>query len=160
MQAARIRGAGRIIAVGRNVERLERLRDRGADAIVVLGDDNASAIRNATEGGADVIFDALFGAVLPAALRSAKPGARSVTVGSLAGATSEIGFFQILGKTLLTYTNNAMSIQDKRDAIAQMAGHVLAGELVVEYERVALTDIEAAWKRQVSGADTKLVVIP
>jgi len=159
VQAAKHLGAGRVVAVGRNKELLNRLLDRGADAVVVLGSgDDAAAIKEASSGGADVILDALYGAPLVAALKSARPGARSITVGSQAGAMANIPLMSLFGSTLHSYSNMTATTADKADAFATMARLTAAGEFVIEHEVVAFDDISEIWKRQIEGPGAKYVV--
>jgi len=63
VQAAKVLGAGRVVAAARGGERLERMRGRGADAVVELDgeEDLPAALKGATGGGADVIVDPLLG---------------------------------------------------------------------------------------------------
>ena len=39
-------------------------------------------------------------------------------------------------------------------------GHAIAGEIVLDVERVPLDSVADAWRRQAEGAGTKLVVVP
>src|SRR5829696_8431288 len=57
VQIAKLLGAGRVVAADRGGERLDRLRERGADAVVALDaeDDLTAAFRTAAEGGLDVV---------------------------------------------------------------------------------------------------------
>jgi alcohol dehydrogenase len=82
-------GAGKVIAAGRNRNRLERLQKLGGVAVttVALTGDiqaDASALRLAAGGGADIAFDMVGGAQDPnstlAALRRTPPGSRSKRV--------------------------------------------------------------------------------
>ena len=41
-----------------------------------------------------------------------------------------------------------------------MAGHALAGEIVVDVERLPLSDIGEAWQRQAQGAYHKVTLVP
>ena len=87
VQAARLLGAGRVVAAalgGPGFERLERL---GADAVVALDGpgDPVAALRDATEGGADVVVDPLWGAPALAAMQAAAHGARHIQMGHMAG---------------------------------------------------------------------------
>src|SRR6185503_5166543 len=92
VQAAKLLGAARVVAAGRDPERLARAAALGADATVRLGehDDLAAALREAAGGdGPDYVFDALWGAPAAAAVRSAARGARIVNLGQSAGPTAE-----------------------------------------------------------------------
>src|ERR687888_2775446 len=82
VQAARLLGARRVVAAGRNREALERL---GADATVSLdGGDLVEGFRAARDGGPTLIFDPLWGEPIAAALEAAAQGARVVQLGQSA----------------------------------------------------------------------------
>jgi alcohol dehydrogenase len=97
-------GAGRVVAVGRRQEALERLRDTfGARVIpAVVGGDaagDAAIIRRAAGGGADVALDLLGSAkstaTTLATLRALKRGGRLVLMGS-AEVPLELSFREML----------------------------------------------------------------
>ena len=72
MQIAKLLGAKRVIAAGRDERRLARLRELGADATIQL-DQSAELLkdafaREAGEDGFDVILDYLWGAPTEALL--------------------------------------------------------------------------------------------
>ena len=89
VQAAKVLGAGRVVAVARPSDRLGRLRELGADAVVELGagDDLPGAIREAAGGGVDVTIDTLWGEPALAAMQAVNRYARHIQVGQFAGAT-------------------------------------------------------------------------
>ena len=89
VQIAKLHGAGRVVAADRGGERLERLRERGADAVVALDeeDDLAAAYRTAAGGDLDVTIDTLWGDPAAAAIQAAGRHARHVQVGHVAGPT-------------------------------------------------------------------------
>lgn len=165
VQAARLLGAGRVVAAGRNPEGLERARELGSDATVRLGeqDDLARAFRDAAGGeGVDVIIDPLWGEPAVAAMQAAAPGARLVQIGQSAGAEATIPSAAVRGKLLaiLGHTNFAAPPDVKRAAYTRMTQHAAAGELTADFEAVPLADASEAWERQQSGPHRKLVVIP
>jgi NADPH:quinone reductase-like Zn-dependent oxidoreductase len=78
-----------VVAAGRSGQRLERLRELGADATVSLAEvDNVTAVnREAAGGTVDVIIDMVWGDPAVAALGAAAPMARHVQLGHSAGPT-------------------------------------------------------------------------
>jgi alcohol dehydrogenase len=89
---ARAMGAGRVVAAGRNADKLDVLVRRAGRAVlpVVLSGDvqkDAAALRKAAGGGADIGFDMVGGAAEPsstlAALNSLRRGGRLVLMGSM-----------------------------------------------------------------------------
>lgn len=166
VQAARLLGAGRVVAVGRDVARLERARRRGADAAVCLAEANdvGAAVAEACEGGFDVLLDPLWGRALADVLPAANPGARIVQIGQSAGALAELPSALIRGKmlSLLGYTNFNPQVPpaERTRALAAMLEHAAAGRLQVEVERVPLSEAGSAWERQHAGPGVKLVIEP
>jgi NADPH2:quinone reductase len=164
IQAARLLGAGRVVAVAREADRLQRASVLGADATVRIGDfdDLAQALREACDGGADVVVDPVWGDPAVAALDALKPFGRLVNLGQSAGATATVASARVRGQTLsiLGHTNFAVPHEVRRAAYERMCGHALAGELRVEVERIPLDEAPLAWERQASSPGRKLVVVP
>src|SRR4051812_8851841 len=89
VQAARVLGAGRVVAADLAGTGLAALRERGADAVVELDttDDLAAPFREGAGGdGVDVTIDALWGEPALAAMQAAAFFARHVEIGNVAGA--------------------------------------------------------------------------
>jgi NADPH:quinone reductase len=163
VQAAKILGAGRVVAAGRSAERLERAREAGADATVHLqGQDGLAAeLKEACGGdGPTLVIDPLWGQPLVAALAAAAPGARVVQIGQSAGADVAVPSGSVRGKMLdlLGYTN----LRVQHDVLAQgygaLVGHAAGGRVAIDLERVPLEAAADAWRRQTAGADAKLVI--
>jgi alcohol dehydrogenase len=85
-------GAGRVVAAGRNPDKLAALSERGGEAVtpVALSGDpkaDSEALRAAAQGGADLAFDMVGGAQDPsstlAALNALRSEGRMVLMGSL-----------------------------------------------------------------------------
>jgi NADPH:quinone reductase-like Zn-dependent oxidoreductase len=164
VQAARVLGAGRVVAAARAGERLQRLRDIGADAVVELDgeDDLAAALKDATRGGADVIVDPLWGPPALAAMRAAAHEARHVQVGQMAGATLELPAMAVRAQALqlLGFAVFQAPIEVRRAAYTRLTEAAGRGDIEVDLERVPLEDVDEAWQRQQEGPGTKLVVVP
>ena len=162
VQAAALLGAGRVIAAGRHLPTLRTLLDRGADRIVALdGGQDADTLLDATGGGADVVFDPVWGPGFADALRATRPGGRTVTIGRSGGApTAEIPIFSLLGKSMLTYRNRDTPAQVVRAAFDRMLRHIAKGELIVDTQRFPLGQAEQAWRLQQGAPHAKLVLCP
>jgi len=162
VQAARLLGAGRVVAAARDALALEALPALGVDAVVALGgEDDARALRAVAGDGFDVVIDPLFGAPLAHSLWATAPGARVVSLGASAGPTATIARAALYGRSLLTYGNRTTPVAVKRAAYERMCRHVLAGELVVAaHEEVALADYSDAFARQRRHPHRKLVLVP
>ena len=60
---------------------------------------------------------------------------------------------------VLGYTNNALSREQRADALTAVAGHAARGELTVAHEVVPLEDVADAWRRQVAGTTGGRIVL-
>ncbi|HEX8103935.1 MAG TPA: zinc-binding alcohol dehydrogenase family protein [Solirubrobacteraceae bacterium] len=164
VQAAKLLGAGRVVAAARSKRGLERARAAGADAAVALGagDDLAAAFRAAAERDIDVVIDPLWGEPAVAAIAAAGPGARFVQLGQSAGTHAALPSAAIRGKLLsvLGLSNFGVPADVKRAAYERMAAHGAAGELAVDVERVPLAEVRSAFERQRDSPGVKLVVVP
>jgi NADPH2:quinone reductase len=164
VQAARALGAGRIVAAGRSERGLERARERGADAVVRIGEGGplGERLREACGGdGANVIVDPLWGDALPAALEAAARGARVVHVGQSAGPEATLSSAHVRGKQLdiLGHSNFVVSREDRAREYRALVEHATAGRIVLDLEQVPLDRIADAWQRQADGPDRKLVLV-
>ena len=156
VQAARALGAARIVAAGRNSDKLERTRELGADEIVLLeGDDLEERFREACGGdGPTLIVDPLWGEPIRAAVDAAAPRARVVQIGQSAGpeATLTSGSVRLKGLSILGHSNFVLSPADLRDAYREVAGHVAAGRITIDVETFAFDEVSEAWAHQAAGA--------
>ncbi|HEU0318002.1 MAG TPA: zinc-binding dehydrogenase, partial [Solirubrobacteraceae bacterium] len=160
VQAAKLLGAGRVVAAARDRKTLERLREQGADAIVVLEGDDRQALKDAAGDGYDVVVDPLYGPPLEAALSATAQGARVVTVGASAAESAAIPVSDIFGRTLTGHSNAHASLEVRRGAYGRLAGHAAAGEIRVEVERLPLSRIADAWDMQARGPHRKIALVP
>ena len=165
VQAARLLGAGRVVAAGRNPERLERAAAVGADDTVRIDDwaELARTLRAACGGeGPSLVFDPLWGQPFAAAVEAAAPGARLVHVGQSAGPETTIRSGFVRGKQLdiLGFSNFSAPREVIREEYRRLIEHALAGDVRIDIERVTLDDVAEAWERQAAVPDAKLVVVP
>lgn len=161
VQAARHCGAAKVVAAGRDRERLEKLGGL-ADAVVWLGEEDlAGALSAACDGGATVIYDALFGPPLEAALAAAAPGARVIQVGTSAGPTATLPSAAIRGKqlNLLGYSNLATPREVVADAHQTMVQLARDGALLIDVKAVPLAEAASAWAGLQEGS-VKHVLVP
>jgi NADPH2:quinone reductase len=165
VQTAKLLGAGRVVAVGRSAEGLDRALAHGADAVVRLAesDDLVAAFRDAFDGeGPSYVFDALWGEPAAAALQAAAPYARVVHLGQSAGPEATIASGAVRGKnlTILGMTVYRVPPAELAEQYSRLVGHAVTGEIRLEVERVALDDVASGWQRQAEGDAGKLVVVP
>jgi NADPH:quinone reductase-like Zn-dependent oxidoreductase len=163
VQAAKLLGAKRVVAAGRNPERLQRAAELGADATVSLEktDDLVAAFRDAAGGdGPTHIVDTLWGAPAVAAIQAAAPRWRLVQVGQSAAAEATVASAVIRGKMgeLYGYTDFAVPKDEFREQYLRLVGHAAAGEIVFDIETYPHERVAEAWERQANGANAKIVV--
>ncbi|WP_433301954.1 quinone oxidoreductase family protein [Actinoplanes sp. CA-030573] len=166
VQLALLSGAGRVVAVARSAAAGERaVRLGAAEAVRLRPDDDpaslADRIRDAA-GPADLVLGPVFGVPAAAALRVLRPGGRLVNLGGSAAPTAPIDSATLRSGSLrvLGYTNNALSVAQRAESLAEVAGHAAAGRLTVAHEVVPFADVAEAWSRQAAGdTDGRLVLV-
>ena len=156
LQVARLLGAERVVAAGRDSDRLERARELGADATVSLeGDGLSERLREAAGGeGPTLVVDALWGEPVQAAVEAAAPGARIVKLGQSAGPEATLPSAAVRGKQLsiLGHSNFAFSPDERGQAYLDVTEHVAAGRITIDVETFALDEVGAAWRAQEGGS--------
>ena len=164
VQLARAAGARRVVAAARSAEAREQAVRLGADAVVALGpaDDVAGLaerMRAAAEGPVDLVLDPLFGVPAAASLRTLGPGGRLVNLGGAASGTAELDSATLRSRSLrvLGYTNNALTGEQRREALTTVVAEAVAGRLTVTHQQMALTDVDTAWSRTSGG---RVVLVP
>ncbi len=163
--AARALGAARVVAVARSEQARRRAREAGADEVVPMDDDAdrlAALLAEAVGGDVDVVLDPVFGTAATAASRVLAQGGRLVNLG---GASADEAVFsssvlRSRSASVLGYTNNALTPQQRRDALVTVLAHVSAGRITLAHEPLPLDAVTAAWRRQEDGAPARLVLVP
>lgn len=161
VQAARLLGAKRVIAVGRNVD---VLANADVDAVIGLNQPE-DAVREAfaaeVKAGIGVIIDYLWGRptelLLEALAKGFKPSAtqrtRLVEVGASAGPTITLpgAVLRSVDLTLMGSGFGAASLATIMAAIPQLFAHAASGKLTIDVERIPLAEVESAWARDDKG---------
>jgi NADPH2:quinone reductase len=165
VQAARILGAGRIAAAGRDPEALDAARAAGAHATVVLEggvEQMQKAFEDACDGRPNVVIDPLWGVPARAAIEAAAFSARHVQLGQSAGPEVALGSGPIRTKSLaiLGLTIGQVPREIKAAAHRKLLHHATSGALSIERETLPLDWVGEAWRRQESSPHRKLVVVP
>ncbi len=171
VQIAKILGAGRVVAAGRNEHVLSTLHELGADSTIRLDKPDEELVaafrREAGEKRFDVIIDYLWGHATEALLKAitgkefaiGESETRLVEVGESAGSTITLPA-AVLRSTALTIlgTGGMPSWDILTDAFQQVMNSVARGTLRIETERVPLAEIEDAWERDAHAH--RLVITP
>jgi NADPH:quinone reductase-like Zn-dependent oxidoreductase len=174
VQTAKLLGAVRVIAAGRNEKVLSTLHDLGADSTISLdktGQDLTEAFaREAGDPGFDVIIDYLWGppteallaAIARRDLNPASSRVRLIEVGESAGPTISLAAAALRSSKLEILgagSGNALASPEMwLEAIRQLLSNVASGKLRIDTERVPLSEVEDAWQRDQHGSRT--VIIP
>ena len=163
VQAAKLLGAGTVVAAARSEPGLQRAARLGADATVKLdGEHLAEAFKDAAGGPLDVVLDPLWGDPAAAAVDALGFRGRLIQMGQSAGAESSLASAKIRFKeaAILGHTSFAAPVDVRAAALRRMWEHAAAGELVADFEAIPLSDVADAWRRQADSPNTKLVLVP
>ena len=170
VKIAKLLGAARVVAAGRNQQALNALHDLGADATISLAlpasELSDAFLREAGQSGFQVVIDYVWGGPAEAFLAA-------ITRREFAVIQSETRFVQVgesaapaitlpaavLRSTALTILGTAgIPVRDALvEAFHQVMTYAAKGELHIDTVRVPLADIENAWQRDQPGQ--RLVVI-
>jgi NADPH:quinone reductase-like Zn-dependent oxidoreductase len=161
--ASRALGASTVVAVARPAS-VDRASAAGADLVVPLGDDVDALAGALSEAGPfDVVLDPVWGIAATAASRVLAPGGRLVNLGGGSGdeATLQSSVLRSRSASVLGYTNNALTSQQRAAALTAVLGHAAAGRIRMAYDVLPLVEVEAAWARQATGAaEVRCVLAP
>jgi NADPH2:quinone reductase len=169
VQLAKLMGATRVVAAGRNRERLERALSVGADATVELADGlGAGELRErfseAAAGRVDVALDPLWGEPARAAIEALTRDGVYVSFGQAASPLAELSGIPMRNRrvTVVGHSGAWAMPQDRQAALAR--AHELAqrngSPLTLDTEELALEQIGDAWERLSTSAGRRLVVKP
>ncbi|OKJ97012.1 alcohol dehydrogenase [Streptomyces sp. CB03234] len=164
LQAARIAGAGTIIAVDVSPEKEALARQAGATEYVVASDTTAREVRKLTGGqGADVAVECVGrAATIRTAWDSTRRGGRTTVVG-IGGKDQQVTFNALeifhWGRTLsgCVYGNS-----NPAEDLPVLAGHIRAGRLdlgALVTERIGLEGIPAAFDNMIAGKGGRALVV-
>ena len=165
-------GARRVIAVGRNPQALEMLKELGADAVISLDQEHdplVAAFRGEyARAGVDVVLDYLWGhpaecvleAISQKGLRKASSRVRFVQIGESAGGTISLraASLRSSGLELLGSGFGSASLNQLRAAIEEFFKVAATEPFQFNMKTAPLSDIEALWNSPEQG--TRLVFQP
>ncbi len=171
IRIARLLGAGRIVAAGRNQKVLKTLHTLGANATVSLDVPDKDLVeqfaREAGQSGFQVVIDYVWGrpaeAFLTATTRkefaAIQSETRFVQVGDGAGPTISLTAAALRSSALTIMGTGGIPPRDLLvTALQDVMAHAASGELQVDTERVPLAEIETAWEGEPRGR--RLVIGP
>jgi NADPH:quinone reductase-like Zn-dependent oxidoreductase len=168
-------GAQRVVAAGRNVERLQWLRSVGADDVIALGEEDLGARVAAAhaEQPFDAVLDYLWGEpaekVLTALganqLAAEFHATRFVQIGAMAGPTMNVpaGVLRSAGITLSGLGMGSVPVEvligARNEGLPRLLAMVAAGELQIETKQRALAEVADAWSSP-EPSGTRVVLTP
>ncbi|MEP6650239.1 MAG: zinc-binding alcohol dehydrogenase family protein [Lapillicoccus sp.] len=165
--SARRLGAVRVVGVCRSAAAEERVRRAGADAVVRMGDDDAAdpaalaaRLVEAAGGPVDVVVDPVFGLAAAAACLALASGGRLVNLGGLGGDAAQLSSAVLRGRSasVLAYTNNAITPEQRATALGKVLALAASGTLVVDRRVHPLDEVAAAWERAAVGEGVRPLV--
>lgn len=169
VKIARLLGAGRIVATGRNDDALRDLAAIGADAVIntaVSDVDLVEAFRDNAADGYDVVIDYLWGrptellarALIPDSFALPKP-TRLVQVGESAGPAIRLTADALRTSGLEIYGAARNMTSGMAHAYEAVVDWVRTRELTIDLTTMPLSQIEQAWART-DLRGTRLVIVP
>jgi NADPH:quinone reductase-like Zn-dependent oxidoreductase len=169
VQVAKRLGAGRVVAAGRNPERLAALPAAGADEVVALTNDSETiSQRLAAAAEVDIVIDYLWGepavTAMMSVLKARADRSRAmdwIQIGSVAGPTIELPSVALRSANLRIQGcgQGAVSSQAYLAELPALVEEIDTGTIAVHVHPVALADVEAAW-RGPEPAGQRTVLIP
>jgi NADPH:quinone reductase-like Zn-dependent oxidoreductase len=160
---ARVLGASSVVALARSGS-ASRASAAGADTVVPLDDDvDALASELAEHGPFDVVVDPVFGVASEAASRCLAERGRLVNLGGAADdrATYSSAVLRSRTASVLGYTNNAITAEQRREAITAVLAHAAAGRIRMQYDVFPLAEVEQVWSGIAAGeAGPRRVLVP
>jgi NADPH:quinone reductase-like Zn-dependent oxidoreductase len=169
IQLAKLMGAARVVAAGRDRERLKRALSLGADAAVELGDGIAAdelrdRFAEAASGRLDVALDPLWGTPARAAIDALTRDGVYVSFGQAASPSAELSGIPMRNRRVAVVGHSGAwaTPQERQAALAR--AHALAAKggrkLELDTEELTLEEIGKGWERLSRSAGRRLVVRP
>ena len=123
--------------------------------------DLAGRLTAAAGGPVDVVIDPVFGEPAAAAAMALGPGGRLVNLGGAAHDRAEFSSAALRGRSIdiLGYTNNAISAEQRADALSQVLPLAARGEVSAEHRVIPLADCARAWASAGSSGSRIVVAI-
>jgi NADPH:quinone reductase-like Zn-dependent oxidoreductase len=162
---AKILGAKRVIAVGRNLRVLQQLQSQGADEIVSLHQSDDALVKtlraasglDADGGGVDIVLDYLWGrpaecliqALTRKGLAGSAPRIRFIQIGDSAGKTIPVAgaAFRSSAMELIGSGAGAFRLDGVADELNLLLRTAAEHKLHIDVDTEPLSNVEAAWNK-------------
>jgi NADPH2:quinone reductase len=139
IQAARLLGAGLVVAASRHRDAQQYLKDLGADAVLTLNGstDLPAAVRDLAPEGVDVVVDPVWSELAVSALECLAVAGRLVQLGAASGPTATVSA-SVMRRRLLSVLgyNNLLAPRD-----VKRAAYLDDDEAPFESDRLAGTGV-------------------
>lgn len=171
VQIAKLLGAGRVVAAGRNATVLDELGALGADATIKLDDPDEDAgeafVREAGDSGYQVILDYLWGEPVQTLVSALKredirldsAGPRLVQIGESAGPTATLTAQAVRSANLTIVGGGFPAPAVFMSAFRQLMDFAAEGKITIDTEAVPLDEFAAAWDRGDKDG-RRIVIVP
>ena len=168
VQIAKMLGAGKIVATGRNRESLKIVRQLGADAVIDLNQsDERLAEAFMAAGCYDVVIDFIWGhpaevlisTFIPKEAGFASRNIRYVQIGAKAGLDITLPGAALRTSGLQLMGIGQIAHETLFEELDRVWGWIWEGRLYMDIEEVPLAGIAEAWVRE-DLAGKRLVVVP
>jgi NADPH:quinone reductase-like Zn-dependent oxidoreductase len=161
VQLARLAGATRVIAAGRNPERLMQASP-AADGVALLGEEPLPDQLACLGGPVDLVVDPVWGPWAETALACLKPGGRYLNVGAAGGdgTAFHVEWLRAAQLTLIGFSATRAEPADVIASYQHVAALAAAGSLKLPTDTYSLDEAAQAWESQASSPGKKIVVIP
>ncbi|MGO7170974.1 zinc-binding alcohol dehydrogenase family protein [Rhizobium leguminosarum] len=165
VQTARHFGASRVVAVGRNAAKLDRL---DADVKVVLDADADTALRGQFDCGVDVVLDFVWGDPAARVLRAAtrdrgsrmgEPRLRYVQLGTMAGDEIAIrgDMLRSTGLEMIGSGIGSVAVTDLVAGAGELLAVALQAGFDTQFTSLPLEAVKEAWS---GDADVRYILMP
>jgi NADPH2:quinone reductase len=164
VKLAKLLGAARVVAAGRNKQALDSLHELGADTTISLAlpepELSEAFLHEAGQSGFQVVLDYVWGGPAEAFLAA-------ITRKEFAAIPSETRYVQVGESAAPTITLPAAALRSTAltlmgtagippldvlvEAFQQIMAYAAKGDLQIDTEKVALADVETAWQRDLPG---------
>jgi NADPH:quinone reductase-like Zn-dependent oxidoreductase len=160
VQLARLAGARRVIAAGRNPERLAQVS--AADGVALLGEEPLPDQLASLGGPVDLVVDSVWGPWARTALACLQPGGRYLNVGAAGGDGTpfQVEWLRAAQLTLIGFSATRAEPADVLASYRHVATLAAAGSLTLPTAIYSLDEAARAWEAQVASPGKKIVVIP
>ena len=161
IQLARLADAKRVIAAGRNPERLAQV-SVAADGVALLGEEPLPEQLASLGGPVDLVVDPVWGLWAGSALGCLKPGGRYLNVGAAGGDGTDfhVEWLRAAQLTLIGFSATRAEPADIIASYQHIAALAAAGSLKLPTATYPLDEAAQAWEAQISSPGKKIVVIP